>query len=161
MFHCVKSVQTRSLFLSLFSRVGTDYKDLLRKSPYSAEYGKIRTRENSVFGHFSRSVHFPSYSVKRISFLCLGSWWRYEICISKILNFDFLENDKSFWSKIKNIFSNFTSASFRKNKLAEMKWTQPLSMSTSTHKISKSFIWNWPNVILSGAIEMEHWREIG
>ena len=27
-----------------------------RISPYSAECGKIRTRENSVFGHFSHSV---------------------------------------------------------------------------------------------------------
>ena len=43
MFHCVKSVQIRSFFWSVFSRIRTDY-------------GEIRTRKNSVFGHFSRSV---------------------------------------------------------------------------------------------------------
>ena len=37
--HCVKSVQIRSIFWSVFSRIRT-------------EYGKIRTRKYSVFGHF-------------------------------------------------------------------------------------------------------------
>ena len=37
--HCVKSVQIRSFFWSVFFRT-------------RAEYGKIRTRENSVLGHF-------------------------------------------------------------------------------------------------------------
>ena len=36
--HCVKSIQTRSFFWSVFS-----------------PNGKIQTRENSLFGHFSRS----------------------------------------------------------------------------------------------------------
>ena len=40
--HCVKSVQIRSFFWSLFS--------------CSTEYRKIRIGENSVFGPFSRSV---------------------------------------------------------------------------------------------------------
>ena len=40
--HYVESVQIRSFFWSVFSRIRT-------------EYGKIRTRKNSVFGHFSRS----------------------------------------------------------------------------------------------------------
>ena len=40
--HCVKSVQIRSFFWSVFSCIRT-------------EYGKIRTRKNSVFGHFLRS----------------------------------------------------------------------------------------------------------
>ena len=31
---------------------------------------------------------------------------------SKVLNFDFLENERSFWSEIKNIFPIFTSALF-------------------------------------------------
>ena len=38
--HCVKCVQIRSFFWSVFPRIRT-------------EYGKIRTRKNSVFGHFS------------------------------------------------------------------------------------------------------------
>ena len=37
------NVQIRSFFWSVFSRIRT-------------EYGKIRTRKNSVFGHFSRSA---------------------------------------------------------------------------------------------------------
>ena len=41
--HCVKSVQIRSYFWSVFSRI---------------QYRKIRTRNNSVFGHFSRSDRF-------------------------------------------------------------------------------------------------------
>ena len=42
-YHCVKSVQIRCFFCSVFSHIRT-------------EYGKIRTRKNTVFGHFSRSV---------------------------------------------------------------------------------------------------------
>ena len=51
--YCVKSVQRRSFFWSLFSCIWTKYKDLIRKSLYSFQ---IRTRKNPVFGHFSRSV---------------------------------------------------------------------------------------------------------
>ena len=42
--HCVKSVQIRSYFWSIFSCI-------------RIEYRKIRTRNNSVFGHFSRSEY--------------------------------------------------------------------------------------------------------
>ena len=42
--HCVKSAQIRSYFWPLFFSTRTEYK-------------KIRTRNNSVFGHFSRSAH--------------------------------------------------------------------------------------------------------
>ena len=41
--YCVKSVQIWTFFWSVFSRIRT-------------ENGKIRTRKNSVFGHFSRSA---------------------------------------------------------------------------------------------------------
>ena len=40
--HCMKSVQIRSFFWSLFSRIRTKYGDLLRKYPYS-----IGIRENT------------------------------------------------------------------------------------------------------------------
>ena len=40
--HCVKSVQIRSYFWSVFFCIRTEYR-------------KIRTRKNSVFGHFWRS----------------------------------------------------------------------------------------------------------
>ena len=35
MNHCVKTVQIRRFFLSVFSRICSEYWDLLRKSPYS------------------------------------------------------------------------------------------------------------------------------
>ena len=38
-YNCVKNVQIRSLFWSVFSRI-------------QSEYAKLRTRKNSVFGHF-------------------------------------------------------------------------------------------------------------
>ena len=43
-FHCVESFQIKKFFWSVFSCVLT-------------EYGKIRTRKNSVFEQFSHSVH--------------------------------------------------------------------------------------------------------
>ena len=54
-WHCVKSVQIRSYFWSVFSCIRTEYGDLRSK------YRKIRTRNNSVFGHFSRSVRSTQY----------------------------------------------------------------------------------------------------
>ena len=50
--HCVKSVQMRSYFWSAFCCIRTEYGEIL------SEYGKIRTRNNSVFGHFSCSELF-------------------------------------------------------------------------------------------------------
>ena len=44
--HCVKSVQIRSYFWSVFTCIWTEYRE-------------IRTRNNSVLGHFSRSVGYP------------------------------------------------------------------------------------------------------
>ena len=42
-YHCVKSIQVQSLFWSVLSCIQTEYR-------------KTKTRKNSVFGHFSRSV---------------------------------------------------------------------------------------------------------
>ena len=55
--HCVKCVQIRSYSWSVFSCIRTEYRDLLRKSPYlriHSENSKIQIRSNSVFGHISR-----------------------------------------------------------------------------------------------------------
>ena len=41
-FHCVKSVQTRSYFWSVFSRIWTEYGEIQRISLYS-----VRMRENT------------------------------------------------------------------------------------------------------------------
>ena len=40
----------------------------------------------------------------------IGISWRHEIWKSKILKFDFLKNEKSLWSEIKNLFLSLTSA---------------------------------------------------
>ena len=47
-YHCVKSAQIRSYFWSVFSSI-------------QSEYRKLRTRNNSVFGHFSRSVYILNF----------------------------------------------------------------------------------------------------
>ena len=47
---CVKSVQIRSYFWTVFSCTWPEY----RNTGIQSEYRKIRTRNNSVFGHFSR-----------------------------------------------------------------------------------------------------------
>ena len=41
-YHCVKSVQIRSIFWSVFSRIWTEYREILRISPYS-----VRMQENT------------------------------------------------------------------------------------------------------------------
>ena len=48
--HCVKSVQIRSFFWSVYGV----------SLCIQSEYGKIRTRKKSVFGHFSHSVSLCS-----------------------------------------------------------------------------------------------------
>ena len=55
----MKSAQIRSYFWSVFSCIRTEYRDLHIQS----EYRKIRTRNNSVFGHFSRSERLPKHIV--------------------------------------------------------------------------------------------------
>ena len=52
--HCVKSAQIRSNFRSVFSAFGLNTKSIFR---IHSECGKIRTRNYSVFGHFSRSEY--------------------------------------------------------------------------------------------------------
>ena len=42
----------------------------------------------------------------------LGIWWRHGIWISENLKFDYLKNEKSFRSEIKNIFPCFISSLF-------------------------------------------------
>ena len=50
--HCMKNVQIQRFFWSVFSRIRTEYGEILR---IQSDCGNIRTRKNSVFGHFSRS----------------------------------------------------------------------------------------------------------
>ena len=55
-------------------------------------------------------VYFPIYSVKCVSWQ--GIWWCHKIWIFVKLKFDYLKNEKSFQSEIKNLFPRFTSALF-------------------------------------------------
>ena len=67
--HCVKSVQIRSYFWSLFSCIRTEY-SVIRYSVslrIQSEYRKIRTRNNSVFGQFSRSEYFVEETANSLS----------------------------------------------------------------------------------------------
>ena len=51
--HCVKSVQIRSYFWSVFYCIRTEYGDL--RSKFSPNTGKYGPEKNPVFGQFSRS----------------------------------------------------------------------------------------------------------
>ena len=54
--HCVKSVHIRSFFWSVFSRIQTEYKEILGISPHLVRMRENTDQKNSVFGHFSRSI---------------------------------------------------------------------------------------------------------
>ena len=56
-FHCVKSVQIRSYSWSVFSCIRTAYGGLPLNLRIQSKYRKIWTRNSSVFGGFSSSVH--------------------------------------------------------------------------------------------------------
>ena len=58
--HYVKSVQIRSFFWSVFSRIRTEYGKILRISPYSVRIQENTDQKKLVFGHFSRSDCLPS-----------------------------------------------------------------------------------------------------
>ena len=49
------SVQIRSYFWSVFPRIRTEYGEIYLSLRIQSECGKMRTRNNSVFGHFSGS----------------------------------------------------------------------------------------------------------
>ena len=63
--HCVKCVQIRSFFWSIFSRIRTVYGEILRISPYS-----VRIRENTdqkklrIWTHFTQCL--SNYYFKKI-----------------------------------------------------------------------------------------------
>ena len=68
--HCVKSVQIRSFFWSVFSCIRTEYGDLRSGSPYSVRMQENTDPKNSVFGHFLRSYENFSSRLR----------WIYKIC---------------------------------------------------------------------------------
>ena len=79
--HSVKSVQIRSFLWSVFFGLNTErYWVSLR---IQSECGKIRTRKNSVFGHFSRSELSEKKSV-----------YNRELCICEITGTLMIKNSK-------------------------------------------------------------------
>ena len=54
-WHCVKSVQIRSFFWSVFLTFGMNTERYFVSLRIHSECGKIRTRKNSPFGHFLSS----------------------------------------------------------------------------------------------------------
>ena len=53
--HCVKCVQIRSFFWSVFSRVRTEYVEIRSMSSYSVRMRENSNQKSSIFGHFSRN----------------------------------------------------------------------------------------------------------
>ena len=100
--HYVKCMQIRSFFWSVFSRILTDPKRYEVSLRIQSECGKIRTRKNSVFGHFSRSVYFWS---------CLRAGWKWPLKFSNLLipdnqrvlliHLETVEHVISLWGEIK------------------------------------------------------------
>ena len=54
-YHCVKSVQIRNFFWSIFFCIWTEYGDLLCKYPYSVRIQENMDQKNFIFGYFSGS----------------------------------------------------------------------------------------------------------
>ena len=67
--HCVKFVQIRSFFLSVFSCIRIEYGNLLRKTKHCMKSAQIRTSKSSVFGHFSRSESQPIFPCSTMKFM--------------------------------------------------------------------------------------------
>ena len=86
--HCVKSVQIRSFFWSVFSCTRTKHGD-------QSEYRKIRTRKNSKFGHFSRiesaiCLAYQANLLCKINFLFSLVRLFHNAILHKILQLEFL-----------------------------------------------------------------------
>ena len=68
--HCVKSIQVRSFFWSVFSRIRTEYGEILVSLCIQSECGEIRTRKNSYLDTFhavSSYLHFHILNILNMS----------------------------------------------------------------------------------------------
>ena len=68
--HCVKSIQVRSFFWSVFSRIRTEYGEILVSLCIQSECGKIRTRKNlylDTFHAVSSYLHFYILNILNMS----------------------------------------------------------------------------------------------
>ena len=69
--HCVKSVQIRNFFWSVFSAFGLNTERHEVFLHIQSECGKIRTRNNSVFGHILTSSNYSTILHKFPTYQCL------------------------------------------------------------------------------------------
>ena len=67
-YHCMKSVQIRNFFWSVFSCIRIEYGDFHSRSPYSVRMRENTDQKNFLSGHFSRSVCLSHSSLFLISF---------------------------------------------------------------------------------------------
>ena len=74
--HCVKIIQIWSFSGPYLPAFGLNIKNYSVNLCIQSKYWKIQTRENSVFGHFSRRA-IKSFLVKssRVSHRCLYNFW--------------------------------------------------------------------------------------
>ena len=60
--HCVKSVQIRSFFWSLYSRIRTEYGEILRISSYSIRMREYRDQKKlRIWTHFTQWKQLKGY----------------------------------------------------------------------------------------------------
>ena len=72
--HCVKSVQIRSFFWSLFFRIRTEYKDILRISPYSVQMQENTDQKKlRIWTHFTQWRYVVLYVMLRF-YIVLNSF---------------------------------------------------------------------------------------
>ena len=63
LYHCVKSLQIRSFFCSVYACIRTEYGEILLISLYSVRIRENTDQKNSVFEHFSRIVCVPEFKI--------------------------------------------------------------------------------------------------
>ena len=78
---CVKSVQLRSFFWSVFSFILTEYGIYGVNLRNQSEYRKIRTRKTSVFGHFSRSAFYFNFESEGLCLQILSKRINSHFCL--------------------------------------------------------------------------------
>ena len=172
-FHCVKSVQIRSFFWSVFSRVRTECREILRISLsllIQSEYGKIRTRKKlRIWTLFMQclDLDFLILSNNNVwaSWCVLLAWKNYvhSHCLTRVqyvsnctlsiatYNFwQFLVTNSRIW--LVNILRrNFDTLS---KKEKNMKKTQILWWKTTTRKSKKSM---FTHKAASFILNSPHW----
>ena len=100
----MKCVHIRSFFLSVFSCIRTEYGISLR---ILSELGKIRTRKNSVFGHFSRSVFFKKSFIDETIQMLFPYYPCFWYVVEIFEGYNIFQFRLSCWTECKAIFVFF------------------------------------------------------